>query len=272
MAATAQQETPTFDAWATAATWQAFVDRVHAVADEARLHVDPDGIRTMAVDPANVAMVDCQLSGTAFESFTVDAELTIGVNLGRLDDILGLADSDELVRIASDPDDKKLHIDVGSIEYTLATIEPDSIREEPDIPELDLPAHPVLTGAQLDRAVTAGDIVYAQSSHGGSSETIALGFDLDEEIAYASAQGDTDDVRIEWDREEMGDGARADDHAHTLVSLDYMGDVVGVLDDGEVSVDVGEEFPVHFEQAFADGNGEVEFLIAPRMATDGGRP
>lgn len=255
------------DTIATSDVWSAYLDRIAALTEEARIHVDENGFRTTAIDPANVAMVDVGLGNEAFESFRVaTGSTTIGVNISRLQDAIGLADAGELAAVVYNPDRRTLHVQAGGLEYTLATIDPDSIREEPDMPTLDLPAYPVLEAEQLEYAVRAADLC---------SDHIALGFDMDEHHAYAEASGDTDDVRVEWDRDDLQDGSTADDAARSLFSLDYMKDVVGVLETGDgaenVDVHLGDEFPVKFEQSYADGAGHVEFGIAPRIDSGGGR-
>ncbi|MDY6819621.1 MAG: DNA polymerase sliding clamp, partial [Halobacteriales archaeon] len=207
--------------------------------------------------PANVGMVDLELSADAFESYEADGGL-IGVNLSRLDDIASMADSGQLVQLDLDEETGKLHIQIDGLEYTLALIDPDSIRQEPDLPDLDLPAKIVLEGRDIDRAVKAADMV---------SDHIALGVDEDDEIFYVDAEGDTDDVHFELNEEDLIDltvGA-----AHSLFSLDYLKDMNRAIpNDGEITVFLGEEFPVQILFNIAEGEGHVTFMLAPRIQSD----
>jgi len=99
-----------------------------------------------------------------------------------------MADTGQLIQLELDEETRKLHIQIDGLEYTLALIDPDSIRQEPDIPDLDLPAEVVLEGKDVNRSVTAADMV---------SDHIALGVDKTDEFFYANAEGDTDDVHLE---------------------------------------------------------------------------
>src|SRR6056297_3392658 len=184
-----------FNAIVSADTLKAALDSVSVLVDECKIHLEDDGLEIRAVDPANVGMVDLRLDAAAFESYETDGGL-IGVNLSRLEDIAGMADSGQLVHLELDEETRKLHIAIDGLEYTLALIDPDSIRQEPDLPDLDLSSHIVIEGKDIDRAVTAADMV---------SEHIALGVAAECDTFYVEAEGDTDDVHFELDREDLID-------------------------------------------------------------------
>ncbi len=246
-----------FNAIVSADTLQATLDSVGVLVDECKIHLEGGGLEIRAVDPANVGMVDLTLDSSAFESYEADGGL-IGVNLVRLQDIAGMADSDQLVHLELDEETRKLHISIDGLEYTLALIDPDSIREEPDLPDLDLPATIVIEGRDIDRAVTAADMV---------SDHIELGVDEDEETFYVKAEGDTDDVHLE-----LGAGDLIDlvvGSASSLFSLDYLKDMNRAIPaDAEVTMELGEEFPVKLHFDIAEGEGTVTYMLAPRIQSN----
>ncbi|MFB6218457.1 MAG: DNA polymerase sliding clamp [Halobacteriaceae archaeon] len=246
-----------FKAIVSADTLLTALDPVSVLVDECKVRLNEDGIVIRAVDPANVGMVDLSLSAAAFESYEADGGL-IGVNLSRLEDIAGMADSDQLVQLELDEETRKLEIQIDGLEYTLALIDPDSIREEADLPDLDLPAEIVLEGADIDRAVRAADMV---------SDHIALGVDADEEVFTVEAEGDTDDVHLTLGRDDLIDLTAGP--ARSLFSLDYLRDMNRAIpNDAEVTVELGEEFPVKLHYGFAEGDGSVTFMLAPRIQSD----
>src|SRR6056297_3671858 len=198
-----------FKAIVGASTFQDALDSVSVLVDECKIRLNEEELSIRAVDPANVGMVDLTLEAAAFESYEADGGV-IGVNLARLEDIAGMANSGDLIHLELDEETRKLHIQIDGLSYTLALIDPDSIRQEPDIPDLDLAAEIVVEGADIDRAVTAADMV---------SDHIALGVDPDAEFFYVDAEGDTDDVHFELDTADLI-GLQVGD-AHSLFSLDY---------------------------------------------------
>jgi proliferating cell nuclear antigen len=246
-----------FKAIVSADTLKETLDSVSVLVDECKIHLDEDGLSIRAVDPANVGMVDLDLGAAAFESYEADGGL-IGVNLSRLEDIAGMADAGQLVQLELDEETRKLHIQIDGLEYTLALIDPDSIRQEPDIPDLDLPAHVVIEGRDIDRAVTAADMV---------SDHIALGVDTADELFYVDAEGDTDDVHLELTRDQLIDLEAGD--AHSRFSLDYLKDMnKAIPKDAEVELELGDEYPVKLHYDIAEAQGRVTYMLAPRIQSD----
>jgi len=246
-----------FSAIVSADTLRTTLDSVSVLVDECKIHLEESGIEIRAVDPANVGMVDLSLSASAFESYETDGGV-IGVNLSRLEDIAGMAETDQLVHLELDEQTRKLHIAIDGLEYTLALIDPDSIRQEPDLPDLDLASEIVIEGRDINRAVKAADMV---------SDHIALGVDADEELFYVDAEGDTDDVHLELTREDLIDLVAGP--AHSLFSLDYLQDMNRAIPgDAEVTMELGEEFPVKMHFDIAEGEGSVTYMLAPRIQSD----
>jgi proliferating cell nuclear antigen len=246
-----------FNAIVSADTLGTTLDSVSVLVDECKIHLEADGIEIRAVDPANVGMVDLSLAESAFESYETDGGV-IGVNLSRLEDIAGMAEAGQLVHLELDEETRKLHIAIDGLEYTLALIDPDSIRQEPDLPDLDLSSNVVIEGRDINRAVTAADMV---------SDHIALGVDADDEQFYVDAEGDTDDVHLELTREDLIDLTAGD--AHSLFSLDYLKDMdKAIPSDAEVEMELGEEFPVKMHFDIAEGKGTVTYMLAPRIQSE----
>jgi proliferating cell nuclear antigen len=246
-----------FKAIVSAATLRDALDSVSVLVEECKIRLNEDGLAIQAVDPANVGMVDLSLDAEAFESYEADGGV-IGVNLSRLEDIAGMGNAGDLVHLELDEETRKLHIRIDGLSYTLALIDPDSIRQEPDIPELDLPAEIVLEGTHLDRGIKAADMV---------SDHIALRVDEAEDTFHIEAEGDTDDVDLKLTREDLIDLEAGP--AESLFSLDYLKDMnKAIPSDAEVTMELGEEFPVKLHFEFAEGLGQVTYMLAPRIQSD----
>jgi proliferating cell nuclear antigen len=246
-----------FTATATQEAIADLIDPISRLTDECKIRLNDDGFQIKAVDPANVAMGQTNLSADSLVEYSADVEV-IGVNLDRFEDIIGMADSDDEIEFTLDGRTRKLHIHFGGLEYTMAVIDPDSIRQEPDIPELDLTAEIVLSGKDINRAVTASQMV---------SDHVALGIDADSEVFQAEAEGDTDDVNLSLTDEDVIDlspGA-----AYSLFSLDYLEDInKAIPKQAEVTMELGEEFPVKMHYTHPDSGIKTTFMIAPRIQSD----
>lgn len=234
-----------------------FVGTLRAIVDEAKFNVEPDGIQVRAVDPANVAMDDGVLSAGAFESYDA-SEGVLGLNLERLEGVLKLAKKDDLVELSFDTNTFKLVIYIDGVEFMMACIDPDSIRSEPEIPDMDLPASFTVDESQIRRGVKAADMV---------SDHIQIRCDETEQAVFIEAQGDTDDVSLELTEEEYTELTAVD--AEALFSLDYVKDISRKFPkNAAISITFGTDFPMMIEYEFADGECEILSMIAPRIRSN----
>lgn len=234
------------------------LDPVTALVEECKLQLDDNGLSITAVDPANVGMVDMSIEAGAFETYEASGE-TLGINLDRFTDVLSMADSGDLVHCELNEETRKLDIDIGGLSYTLALIDPDTIRQEPDIPDLDLDATIVLPSDALSRGVTAAQLV---------GEHITLQAAADDKTFNMLAEGDTDDVCVTHDGDELL-SANVAESCESLFSLDYLSDMESAIPgDTQVSLLLGTEFPVKLRYSLDDGRVSVVNMLAPRIQSE----
>lgn len=246
-----------FNATVTGENISSLLDSVTVLVDECKIRFDEDGMYIRAVDPANVGMVDVTLRKEGFESFNCTEGL-IGVNLNRFEDIVGMANRDDLISLTLDEETRKLIIEVDGLTYTLSLIDPDAIREEPDIPELDLPARVTIEGAQINRFVTASDMV---------SDHLTLIVDEENRQFVVEAKGDVDDVDLELNEDDVIDIDVG--NASSMFSLDYYKDInKAIPKNTEVIIELGKDFPVKMHLTTCDGACETTYMLAPRIQSD----
>jgi proliferating cell nuclear antigen len=245
-----------FKAVINAEVFKDAIEAVSTLVDEAKFRLTADGITVRAVDPANVAMVAFDLNAKAFESFeATDGE--IGIDLVRLMDIMGMTSRDDKIELRLNEETRKLEIRTGGLTYTLSLLDPSSIRKEPKVPNLELPAKIVLTGSELKRAVKAAEKV---------SDHMALGV-VDKNF-YIEAEGDLDKVRLDMPGTSLI-SLTATENVRSLFSIDYLNDIAKSLGKAEqVSIDLGSNYPAKFNFNIASGNGSVTYLLAPRIESE----
>jgi len=229
---------------------------LRATVDEARVKTDESGIRVRAVDPANVAMDDLDLSANAFESYDATPGV-IGVDLDRLWDPVSLANKGDLVQLHLDTESRKLGVAVTGLEFQMACLDPATIRSEPTLPELELPASVTVDRDTLRQGVKAADLV---------ADHVGFRMDPDGEIFQIDAEGDTDSVDFRSDADDWEAVTLAD--ASSLFSLDYMKRIVRTIPAGTaVTIDFGTEFPAILSYDVGDGDGSMTRMLAPRIET-----
>lgn len=239
---------------------QQYVDTLGSLVLECKLHIGDHGFRVSAVEAANVAMwLDTTLAPRAFESFESPGTAVVGVNLDRLDELIDGANSDDLVKLGLDMETRTVHIEYRTIEHTMALIDPDAIRQEPDDVDLDLPNEVILEGRQISEAVDATDLV---------SDHLTLSGHPDSREVRVTATGDTDETTVTY-----GDGdvidARVTETAESMVSIEFLADIASPIPaDAEVTIEFGEEFPVVLSFDACDGALDATAICAPRIKKD----
>ena len=235
------------------------VDTVSVLVDECKVRLDEDGLSIKAVDPANVGMVELDIPADSFGSYEADEEV-LGLNLVRFEDIVGMANKGDVVEMELDEETRKLTIRIDGLRYTLSLIDPDSIHQEPNVPDLDLPGDIELAGREIRRGVKAAGMV---------SDHMAFGVSGDEDTFYMRAEGDTDDVRVDLTEEDVIGLETGGEKAESLFSLDYLDSMAKAIpNDAAVDVEVGDDYPVKMNFDVAGGDAHVTYLLAPRIENE----
>lgn len=235
------------------------VDTVSVLVDECKVRLDEDGLSIKAVDPANVGMVELDIPAESFESYEADDEL-LGLNLVRFEDIVGMANKGDIVEMELDEETRKLTIRIDGLRYTLSLIDPDSIHQEPNVPDLDLPGDIELAGREIRRGVKAAGMV---------SDHMAFGVSGDDDTFYMRAEGDTDDVRVDLSEDDVIGLDTGGEEAESLFSLDYLDSMAKAIpNDAAVDVEVGDDYPVKMNFNVAGGDAHVTYLLAPRIENE----
>ncbi len=231
------------------------IESVSTLVDEAKFKLNPDGLSVRAVDPANVAMVSLDLAGDAFDSFEA-TEGELGIDLTKLNGIMEMADKDDSIEIDLDETAHKLVVRMRGLSYTMSLLDPSSIRKEPKVPSLDLPAHVIIRGEDLKRAVKAAEKV---------SDYMSIGVRGD--VFFMEAEGDTDNVQLEMTKDQLIELSPGE--AKSLFSLDYLTDISKIAGKTEkVSIDVGRDYPLKIRFKIAQEHGDVSYMLAPRVESE----
>ena len=233
------------------------IDAIAALVTECRLHTAEDQIWTRAVDTANVAMVSLNLRSTAFNSFSATPG-ELGLDIAKMRTFLGMIGKGDALSLKLVDDERKLEMSFGGYRYSVTLLDVNTIRNDPNPPGIELPGKAVLSGDALNNAIKAAAVI---------SDKIALGIDPDSMTFYMEAEGDTDHIKLALGEDELV--ALNPVRARSLFSIDYLKDMGKVMARAdEVEVYLGIDHPVRFAFDIADGNGRVEYLLAPRIEAD----
>lgn len=245
-----------------------------------------DGLHIRAVDPANVAFVDVTLpaKGGAFGTWDVDgAGYTLGVNLDRQQKNLNFARmSGSGVDEHGDPVSIRYGDDLRRLETVITRssqatqrvtlnnlIDPDSIRQEPDIPGLTLRnvGHPESAKALKD----------AVGQLKSTADHVAVRSDPENDAGFQfHAEGDTVDDTVRflngYEQDYGGDGLKEKIRGQSsLFSMDYLRSIAKGLKRSrmdKVTIRWGDEFPAVFQFFNEEYGIRGAYMVAPRIQTD----
>jgi proliferating cell nuclear antigen len=249
----------------TGGVFKPFVNAIGCVDDEAKLRIADDGLHVTLVDPANVLLVDAHLDALAFDSYSIESESTVGVYADDLKSLIRRArkgHSDELTlsvqehKLSATVSRGYQNHDVVS-QGSMHLIDPDSVRQEPDIPDLDYSIETTIDAAPFKDALS-----YAM----GVSEHVELsvkGVNQHTNAFYIRGETDTRDEAA------AVDNIDCDNTATALYSADYMSSILSsIASVGAESVGVkfDDEFPLVCEMDDSDSPLSVKYVLSPRVS------
>lgn len=249
---------------------------IRPVAEEVKLRFDSDGLSVKSVDPANVALVDVDVPAEAWDHYECAESVVVGMPLDRLAGALSFAR-----KRAGDGDPVRLDLTGAAPRYRCRVavvrqdeqvrrvsefyaLDPDNVREEPDIPTLELSHQADVALDTFREAAESIEYDYGWLTRDG--HTLLFGTqptrqpDLDEDDEMVEVFEFPESA---WGDSDGGDGS--------LFSLDYLTDLLGGLDAGKAdhfSIEFGEEFPAYFRGEWTDWGFSVTMMLAPRMESD----
>jgi len=236
------------------------IEAIAALVSECRLHIENDGFSMLAVDTANVAMVKAVLQKTAFQSYEAES-CEIGVDITKLRNILGTPGKTDQVKIELDETRHKLELSFMGYKYSVALLDTNTIRKEPNEPNIELPAKIIVPGMELNNAIKASMLI---------SDKIALGVDTQEKngpFFFMHADGDTDQINKTFGPTEVQFVNPVD--SRSLFSIDYLKDMGKIFGkSASVEVHLGTDHPVKFIFDMSNGNAHFIYLLAPRIEAD----
>jgi len=244
--------------------WEAIIDGVNDIGGaECVFEFTPDGFTTVVKDPANVALIRQEVAAEDFGHFDVDGTFASGVDGNTFDDLLSVI-SKVPVEFGFDWDTYKWSFHADGVDYDMAGLDPDTVNGSPaNVPPLkdELP-YVVDVTMPVDKFKRASEVVDMNTS----VATFRMGGD--DGIFIIEGQGDTDAGRVtihEDDRFEWNEAPPADE-VMCRQSNEYMGEVVGLLDEDTVRIVTGPETPYHLWTT-REGVIDTKILQAPRVDT-----
>jgi len=217
---------------------------------EVRIRVDKDGLKIVAIDPANVALTSFKLPASAFSAFEADEEV-LGVSLDSLKSVLRRCNSGSPLVLQTEDNVLKIEIhDKIKRVFNLALINIDT--EEKAMPSLDFTCKIEMPGLDFSDAVEDCGVVADSCS-----------FSIQDGKFVINAKG------LHSHKSEFsGDEAKIDgEKGKAKYSLEYMQKFIKACKLADnAKINFADDYPLKLE--FQNGGFELAFVLAPRVETD----
>ena len=218
---------------------------------EVRLKISKEGLRIIAIDPANVAMVSFKLPNTAFSELEVEEKEVLGVNLENLKAVLRRIKPGSVLVMTREENELKLQIkDKVTREFSLALIEVEG--EEKEIPNLEFASKVEMSSVDFSEAIEDCGVVADSCSFISDSSKFII-----------QAKGSLNSFKSEF-----GDEAQivAED-ARSKYSLEYLQKMTKATKTTErVRINFGNDYPLKLD--FITPFIELSFILAPRVESE----
>lgn len=223
--------------------------------DEAKFNITENGIEIKAVDPAHVAMVKLSIDKSAFENYNA-TEIELGIDIAKLTEFSRLNNATDTVIIEHDEKTNKLICRCNNLTRRMALVETEGFTD-PKLPELKLPVEVIIKTAELNSGIKASESIADHIT----IKVTPNGFEL-------TSEGETDSVELRLTID-MLERLDCKDEVKSLFSLDYFTSMIrSVISSEMVTMHLGTDCPIKLEFDIAGGDGNVEFMLAPRIETD----
>ena len=229
---------------------------ISELVSETRIKVSSGGIELIAMDPANVAMVVLRLFNSVFTEYNVDNEMTLGINLSNLKQILKRAGPSDILTLEFEENMLKLRL-LGSTDRTFKMPIIDLEEKEQKIPELKFPIKIITNSAILSEAIEDVSIVSEAAS-----------FTADNNVFLISGSGDISNANIEIPADENTKITAPNNKISSKYSVEYLRKMVTGSKMSEiVTVQFSKDYPLRIDYKEQD-KYELSFILAPRVEND----
>lgn len=235
---------PAVEIETTGRTIRPFKQAIGQMVEEYRLDFHPRGINVVAVDPSNVQMLDVTLKAEALDTYDVEEG---GFLTGIQNEVFGSAlqharygkstDDDIELTVSSEAIETHVDRELGDAQATMSeratVIDPDSVRSQPGLPNLEWSESVDMTAKTFVEVVDALDT--NMSNHVRISSV--------DGIVEFSQETDVQQRNISI-------GANVGENAGSIFSADYVEAMANALQVGyadDITLRFDEEFPVSIE-------------------------
>ena len=234
------------------------VDLLSVLTEEAKMSWGEKGLTVNVVDGSHVALLSATISDACFETYEVEP-VEIGLELGKLQELLTLAGPGDLVEIDYDDAVGAINVRVGEVHRILRGLDTGSM-QDPKLPVLDFDCSVAIGAEKLSRALRAAKFV---------GELVDLSLDSKEmrvSVTVEAGEG----VNVRFESGELSELVCPSPTQGTY-SLQFLDPLTRKLASGltqDIRMQFQDKYPLRLDWSSNDGGASWTYFLAPRVTND----
>ncbi|WP_423792552.1 DNA polymerase sliding clamp [Methanocaldococcus indicus] len=239
----------------SAKAFKKVVDTLSTLLDEITIKIDEEGMKAIAMDPSHVALVKLEVPKLAFDSYEIDEEKEIGIDLEMLKKIFNRAKAKDKLILELDEEKNKLNIifeNTGKRKFSISLLETGGITHK--VPEIEYVNKVMLKGDAFKEALKDAKLF---------SDSVTLKIDEEKFVVYAKSE--VNEVESIFDKDSSAViSLECGEEAKSSFNLEYLEDMVKGVSSGDiVKIELGNDMPLKLEYSLS--GAELLFFLAPRI-------
>lgn len=226
---------------------------------EITFKVGENQVEALAIDPANVAMIDFRLLSSAFVEYEVKEPVQFTISLDNLKAVLRRAKPVDTISLSLDKGANRLKLNLkGETNRTFSLSLLSAEEGEQKIPNLKFNAKVALLSSKFDEAIEDMGIV---------AESVALHLENDRFIIQSESA--FNDARVEMPAgEETMINMDKSEPIISKYSIEYLKKISKASKLADIAIlEFGKDYPLRAEYKLLD-KLRLSFILAPRVSTD----
>ena len=241
---------------ADAKIFQALIEAVSVVITEGNLLVTEHALGMRSMDPARVALVDFELPKEAFENYSYTEDLSIGISMDEVKEVIKRSKRDEAVEIVYEVEKGRLvfrFLGPPERRFSISTLDLEG--EDTPMPSLDFATRIKLGSEMLVELVRDAEVV---SDH--------IEFHADSDILKAKATSDTREVEVKITKDQHVTDFEVKEESRAVYTLRYLKDMARAARMAdEVSIEYSKDMPLRLDFQIPAVGGRLTYFLAPRI-------
>jgi len=235
------------------------IELLSVLTEEAKMSWGEKGLSIKVVDGSHVALLSATIADTCFETYEVEP-VEIGLELGKLRDLMTLAGPSDLVEIDYDDAVGAVNLRVGEVHRILRGLDTGAL-QDPKLPQLDFNCSATIGAEKLSRALRAARFV---------GELVDLSLDSKEmrvSVTVEAGEG----VNVRFEAGELSE-LKCAAPTQSTYSLQFLEPLTRKLADRgfaqDIQIQFQDKYPLCLNWSSNDGGAKWTYFLAPRVSNE----